>query len=57
VLPEGGGGRPSPTSSRPPPDQLAKYADLRKQYFGSVQKEGLSNPDALVELIAVASVQ
>ena len=46
------------------PDQLAKYADLRKQYFGSaspartvVQKERLSNPDDLVEVIAVAAVQ
>jgi len=46
------------------PDQLAKYTDLRKQYFGSaspartiVQRERLSNPDDLVEVIAVAAVQ
>ena len=45
------------------PDQLAKYADLRKQYFGSaspartiVQKGGLSNPDNLVEVMAFAKV-
>src|SRR6516162_4968198 len=46
------------------PDQLAKYADLRKQYFGSaapartiVQKGGLSNPDDLVEVMAFAAIQ
>jgi enamine deaminase RidA (YjgF/YER057c/UK114 family) len=46
------------------PDQLAKYADLRKQYFGSpppartiVQKGGLSDPDNLVEVMAFAAVQ
>ena len=46
------------------PDQLAKYADLRKQYFGSppparsiVQKGGLSNSDNLVEVMAFAAVQ
>ena len=46
------------------PDQLAKYADLRKQYFGNaspartiVQKGGLSGPDNLVEVIAFAAVQ
>ncbi len=46
------------------PDQLAKYADLRKQYFGSapptrtlVQKGGLSNPDNLVEVMAFAAVK
>ena len=46
------------------PDQLAKYPDLRKQYFGSasptrtiVQKGGLSNPDNLVEVMAFAAVQ
>jgi enamine deaminase RidA (YjgF/YER057c/UK114 family) len=46
------------------PDQLAKYADLRKQYFGSasptrtiVQKGGLSNPDNLVEIMAFAAVK
>jgi 2-iminobutanoate/2-iminopropanoate deaminase len=45
------------------PDQLGKYADLRKQYFGSaspartiVQKDGLSNPDNLVEVMAFAKV-
>jgi len=45
------------------PDQLAKYADLRKQYFGSaspartiVQKGGLSNPDNLVEVMAFAAI-
>jgi len=46
------------------PDQLAKYADLRKQYFGSaspartiVQKGGLSNPENLVEVMAFAAVK
>jgi len=46
------------------PDQLAKYPDLRKQYFGSaspartiVQKGGLSTPDNLVEVMAFAAVQ
>jgi len=46
------------------PDQLGKYADLRKQYFGSappartmVEKGGLSNPDNLVEVIAFAAVK
>ena len=45
-------------------DQIAKYADLRKQYFGSpsptrtiVQKGGLSDPDNLVEVMAFAAVQ
>ena len=46
------------------PDQLAKYADLRKQYFGSappartiVHKGGISNPDDLVEVMAFAAVK
>jgi enamine deaminase RidA (YjgF/YER057c/UK114 family)/YHS domain-containing protein len=46
------------------PDQLAKYLDLRKQYFGSasptrtiVQKGGLSDPNNLVEVMAFAAVQ
>ena len=46
------------------PDQLAKYADLRKRYFGSaspartiVQKGGLSDPDNLVEVMAFAAIQ
>ena len=46
------------------PDQLAKYPDLRKQYFGSasptrtiVQKGGLSDPNNLVEVMAFAAVQ
>ena len=46
------------------PDQLAKYADLRKQYFGSpppartiVQKGGLSAPDNLVEVMVFAAVK
>jgi enamine deaminase RidA (YjgF/YER057c/UK114 family) len=46
------------------PDQLAKHADLSKQYFGSaspartiVQKSGLSHPDNLVEVMAFAAVQ
>ena len=45
------------------PDQLAKYADLRKQYFGSaspartiVQKGGLSDPDNLIEVLAFAAI-
>jgi enamine deaminase RidA (YjgF/YER057c/UK114 family) len=46
------------------PDQLAKYADLRKQYFGSaspartiVQKERLSDPANLVEVMAFAAIK
>src|SRR5215471_6516194 len=46
------------------PDQLGKYADLRKQYFGSappartiVKKGGLSSPDNLVEVMAFAAVK
>jgi enamine deaminase RidA (YjgF/YER057c/UK114 family) len=46
------------------PDQLARYADLRKQYFGSaspartiVHKGGLSNPEDLVEVMAFAKIQ
>jgi enamine deaminase RidA (YjgF/YER057c/UK114 family) len=46
------------------PDQLAKYADLRKQYFGSaspagtiVKKGGLSDPDNLVEVMAFAATK
>ena len=46
------------------PDQLAKYADLRKQYFGSaapartiVQKGGLSDPNNLVEVMAFAGIR
>jgi enamine deaminase RidA (YjgF/YER057c/UK114 family)/YHS domain-containing protein len=46
------------------PDQLAKYADLRKRYFGSpspartiVEKGGLSDPNNLVEVMAFAAVQ
>ena len=46
------------------PDQLAKYTDLRKQYFGSpppartiVQKGGLSAPDNLVEVMIFAAVK
>jgi enamine deaminase RidA (YjgF/YER057c/UK114 family) len=45
------------------PDQLAKYADLRKQYFGSpspartiVQKGGLAGPDNLVEVMVFAAI-
>jgi len=45
------------------PDQIAKYADLRKQYFGSpsptrtiVQKGGLSDPDNLVEVMVFAAI-
>ncbi len=44
-------------------DQLAKYADLRKRYFGSVspagmivQKGGLSGPDNLVEVMVFAAI-
>jgi enamine deaminase RidA (YjgF/YER057c/UK114 family) len=46
------------------PDQLAKYAELRKQYFGSatpartiVQKGRVSDPDGLVEVMAFAAIQ
>jgi enamine deaminase RidA (YjgF/YER057c/UK114 family)/YHS domain-containing protein len=46
------------------PDQLAKYADLRKQYFGSaspartiVEKGRVSDPDNLVEVMAFAKTQ
>jgi len=46
------------------PDQLAKYADLRKQYFGSaspartiVQNGRLSDPNALVEVMAFAAIR
>jgi len=46
------------------PDLLAKYADLRKQHFGSpptartiVQKGGLSAPDNLVEVMVFAAVK
>jgi enamine deaminase RidA (YjgF/YER057c/UK114 family)/YHS domain-containing protein len=46
------------------PDQLAKYADLRKQYFGSaspartiVQKERLPDPANLVEVMAFAAIK
>jgi len=46
------------------PDQLAKYADLRKQYFSSaspartiVQKDRLSDPDGLVEVMAFAAIK
>ena len=46
------------------PEQLAKYADLRKQYFGSaspartiVYKGELSNPKDLVEVMAFAAVK
>jgi enamine deaminase RidA (YjgF/YER057c/UK114 family) len=46
------------------PDQLAKYADLRKRYFGSasptrtiVQKGGLSEPDGLVAVMAFAAIR
>jgi enamine deaminase RidA (YjgF/YER057c/UK114 family) len=45
------------------PDQLARYADLRKRYFGSVspartivQKGGLSDPDNLIEVLAFAAI-
>jgi enamine deaminase RidA (YjgF/YER057c/UK114 family) len=45
------------------PDQLAKYADLRKQYFSSaspartiVKKGGLSDPDNLLEVMAFAAI-
>jgi enamine deaminase RidA (YjgF/YER057c/UK114 family) len=46
------------------PNQLAKYTDLRKQYFGSpspvrtiVTEGGLSNPDNLVEVMVFAAVK
>jgi enamine deaminase RidA (YjgF/YER057c/UK114 family) len=46
------------------PDQLAKYADIRKQYFGSaspartiLKEGGLSDPDNLVEVMAFAAIQ
>jgi enamine deaminase RidA (YjgF/YER057c/UK114 family) len=46
------------------PDQLAKYADLRRRYFSSaapartiVQKGQLSDPDNLVEVMAFAAVK
>jgi len=46
------------------PDQLARYADLRKRYFGSaspartiVQKERLSDPANLVEVMAFAAIK
>jgi enamine deaminase RidA (YjgF/YER057c/UK114 family) len=46
------------------PDQLAKYTDLRKRYFGSaspartiVQKDRLSDPDNLIEVMAFAPVR
>ena len=46
------------------PEQLAKYADLRKRYFGSaspartiVYKGELSNPKDLVEVMAFAAVK
>ena len=46
------------------PDQLARYADLRKRYFGSaspdrtiVQRDRLSDPAGLVEVMAFAPVQ
>ena len=46
------------------PDQFGKYADLRKQYFGSappartiVKKARLSDPDNLVEVMAFATVR
>jgi enamine deaminase RidA (YjgF/YER057c/UK114 family) len=46
------------------PDQLAQYADLRKQYFGSaspartiVKKGGLCDPDNLIEVMAFAAVK
>ena len=45
------------------PNQLANYTDLRKQYFGSasptrtiVQKGGVSDADALVEVMAFAAI-
>ena len=45
------------------PDQLTQYADLRKQYFGSaspartiVYRDGLSNPEDLVEVMAFAKI-
>ena len=46
------------------PDQLARYADLRKRYFGSaspartiVKEGGVSGPDNLVEVMAFAAIQ
>lgn len=46
------------------PDQLAQYADLRKQYFGSaspartiVYKGELSNPEDLIEVMAFAAIK
>jgi enamine deaminase RidA (YjgF/YER057c/UK114 family) len=46
------------------PDDLAKYAELRKKYFGSasptrtiVKEGGLSDPDNLVEVMAFAAVK
>ena len=46
------------------PDQLAQYAELRKQYFGSpspartiVQKGRLSDPDNLIEVMAFAAIR
>ena len=45
------------------PDQLAKYADLRRRYFSNaspartiVQKGGLSDPDNLIEVMAFAAI-
>jgi enamine deaminase RidA (YjgF/YER057c/UK114 family) len=46
------------------PDQLAKYADICKQYFGSaspartiLKEGGLSDPDNLIEVMAFAAIQ
>ena len=46
------------------PDQLAKYADIHKQYFGSaspartiLKEGGLSDPDNLIEVMAFAAIQ
>jgi enamine deaminase RidA (YjgF/YER057c/UK114 family) len=46
------------------PDQLAKYADLRKRYFSSaspartiVKQGGLSDADNLIEVMAFAAVK
>ena len=46
------------------PDQLAKYADLRRRYFSSaspartiVQKDRLSDPANLVEVMAFAAIK
>ena len=66
-LPEGGGGKPfryhRDRAYVADPDQLAKYADLRKQYFGSgspartiVKKGALSHPENLVEVMAFAAI-